>query len=158
MKRSIYFIYNPLDHKVYGGIEKMEIRKIKNKEGEQLVSKEGKPFTHNYLETGDVFKPLHNEAFEKVRKITKDGKEITIKEFSLEAEVYKDNIGRVYLRLTNNQALQLKKDVKEALDKEDMANLPKNNTYEAYSYMNNNITPPVECVGIKQRKYEGDKE
>lgn len=113
----------------------MEIKEIKNKEGEVLTSKDGKPLLEYRLEAGDQFIPQYNSVLEKTREVEKNGKTIKISSYYIIAKVRQkdgsvlNNGENVFITLTPMQAKRLQKFSDDGI-------LLNQNLFIAYKYEN----------------------
>jgi hypothetical protein len=113
----------------------MQIKKVKNKQGEVLTTKEGEPLTENRFEPGDQFIPQYNTVLEKVREVEKDGKKKKIPNYFINAKVKNkdgnilNNGENIFITLTQTQAERLK----QLADEGTVLN---QNLFVVYSYEN----------------------
>ena len=114
----------------------MESERMKNKEGEELVSKDGKPLLVNKFEVGDEFVPTRVKVFEnnneesgitnysilaKVKKgemyyvLDKEKHEVTLvsKEMTKDEDKF-DN--EIFVRLTPTQAESVREKIKDGIE------------------------------------------
>jgi len=98
----------------------MRTTKIRNKQGEELTTKEGVPLVENKLEEGDKFIPIYNNISERVYEyLDSEGKTKKAIKYSIKAIVRdkdgKDH-GEVYISLTPGQAKVLQNRVDEGVE------------------------------------------
>jgi len=130
----------------------MEERKIKNKKGEILTTKEGVELTELRFEVGDEFIPLFNSVFEKTRTVNINGIEKNITNYSIKCRV-KDKTGKtievdkndeVFVTLTPAQAKSLTKKAESGVDLNQ-------NLFIVYEYESKNYGKQI-GVGLKSNK------
>ena len=102
----------------------MEVRKVKNKQGEILTTKEGVELEKLYFEAGDEFVPMFNRVLEKTRDVEVNGKAKKITNYSLKCkardrnkQIIKHNdTDELFVELTPAQAESLKKKTEEGIE------------------------------------------
>jgi hypothetical protein len=102
----------------------MEFRKIKNKEGEILTTKDGVELQELRFEVGDEFVPLYNSVMKKTNKAKVKGKTQEITNYSIKCRARDKNKqpvtlngeSEVFVTLTPAQAESLKKKAKEGVE------------------------------------------
>jgi len=103
----------------------MEVRKVKNKAGEILTTKEGQELKELRFEPGDEFIPLYNTVLEKEREHIDDkGKTKTITNYTLKCKardkngqtIKVDGNEELFVTLTPAQAKSIKKKVDEGME------------------------------------------
>ena len=106
----------------------MEVRKVKNKKGEILTTKEGVELEEHRFEAGDEFVPLFTKVLEKTNEIEMEEKGKIIKKkitnYSLKCRARDRNKQQIkhkdsediFVTLTPSQAKSLKKKIEEGLE------------------------------------------
>ena len=132
----------------------MEVRKVKNKQGEILTTREGVELEKLYFEPGDEFVPLFNRVLEKSREVEVEEKgkmqKRTITNYSLKCKVRdrnKENIkhngtDEIFVELTPAQAESLKKKTEEGIELNQ-------NLFVAYNYKSKNFGEQI-GLGLKK--------
>ena len=128
----------------------MEFRKIKNKEGEVLTTKEGNELVELRLEIGDEIIPLFNDVLEKSREVEINGQTKTIVNSSLKCKardvngqtIMHNGEEEVFVSLTPAQAKSMKKKATEGLELNQ-------NVFTAYEYISKNYGKQI-GVGLKK--------
>ena len=132
----------------------MEFRKVTNKAGEVLTTKEGKELMELRLEVGDEIIPLYNSVLEKKNEVEyeKDGKieKKVITNYSIKckardetgAKVQQDGNEEIFVTLTPAQAKSLSKKVDEGIELNQ-------NLFIAYKYESEDYGSQI-GIGIKK--------
>ena len=97
----------------------MESRKLKNKQGEILKTKEGDELVEHRFEPGDEFIPHYNSVLERKNEVVIKGQDKTITNYSIKCSV-KTKEGQkhdeVFVALTPTQAKSLNKKKDEGVE------------------------------------------
>lgn len=133
----------------------MEFRKIKNKDGQVLTTKDGIELEELRLEAGDEFIPLFNSVLERVNKdveVTKNGKTTkqNITNYSIKCKardinkqpILHNGEEDIFVTLTPAQAKSLKKKVDEGVELNQ-------NVFVAYTYDSEDYGEQI-GVGLKK--------
>jgi len=128
---------------------KMEARKVTNKEGEVLTTKEGKELIEYRFTPSDEFIPEFNKVLEKTKKVVIKGKEKTITNYTLKCRC-KDQLGAdvnggepIFVTLTPAQATSIGKKVSEGIELNQ-------HVFVAYNYDSKDYGKQI-GIGFKQK-------
>lgn len=132
----------------------MEFRKLKNKQGEILTTKDGKELEELRLEVGDEFIPLYNSVLEKTneveveekgkvqkKKITNFSIKVTARDKNKQVVTHNGET-EIFVTLTPAQAKSLKKKVEEGVELNQ-------NIFVAYEYKSDDYGMQI-GVGLKK--------
>ena len=132
----------------------MEVRKVKNKQGEILTTKEGVELEKLYFEAGDEFVPMFNRVLEKTREVEVEEKgkiqKKKITNYSLKCKardrnkqnIMHNNSDELFVELTPAQAESLKKKTEEGIELNQ-------NLFVAYKYESKNYGEQI-GLGLKK--------
>jgi len=119
----------------------MESKTLKNKQGEELTTKEGQPLVEHKFQPGDEFIPLYNSVLERKNKAVVKGQEKTISNYSLKCKVKEENgtvHEEVFVALTPTQAKSLQKKIDAGVELNQ-------NLFTVYNYEHEEYGT---CIGV----------